>query len=56
MAGKPHSAVEFLESVSEDGSTQELDEAFVFQGGENSLKMEQIYTKTFQCMFAIEKI
>ena len=34
---------------------KELDEAFVFQGGENSLKMEQIYTKTFQCIFQLTK-
>ena len=33
----------------------ELDEAHVFQGGENSLKMDQIYSKSFQCIFQLTK-
>ena len=33
----------------------ELEEARVFKGEENSLRMEQIYTKAFQCVFKLTK-
>ena len=36
-------------------SFTELDEAHVFEGKENSLRMEQIYTKPFQCVFMLAK-
>ena len=36
-------------------SITELDEAFNFKGEENSLRMEQIYTKAFQCVFMLTK-
>ena len=36
-------------------SFSELDEAYVFKGEENSLRMEQIYTRPFQCVFKLSK-
>ena len=33
----------------------ELDEAHLFKGEENSLRMQQIYTKEFQCVFKLSK-
>ena len=34
-------------------SMSEIDEAEVFQGAENSLRMEQTYTHSFQCVFKL---
>ena len=36
-------------------SFTEVEEAHVFKGEENSLRMEQIYTKAFQCVFKLTK-
>ena len=33
----------------------ELDEAEIFQGAENSLRMEQTYTRAFQCVFELSE-
>ena len=33
----------------------ELNEALVFQGAENSLKMDQMYTKPFECIIQLTK-
>ena len=36
-------------------SFAEVEEAYVFKGEENSLRMEQIYTRPFQCVFKLSK-
>ena len=33
----------------------DIDEAEIFQGSENSLRMEQTYTHAFQCVFKLSK-
>ena len=47
-------------SVQKEGEPQrnsmtEIDEAEIFKGSENSLKMEQTYTHAFQCVFQLSK-
>ena len=34
---------------------EQIDEAEIFKGSENSLKMEQTYTHAFQCVFKLSK-
>ena len=34
-------------------SMSDIDEAEIFQGAENSLRMEQTYTHAFQCVFKL---
>ena len=46
--------------VQRDGEAQrnsikDIDESEIFKGTENSLKMEQIYTRAFQCVFKLAK-
>ena len=36
-------------------SKEDIDEAEIFKGSENSLKMEQTYTRAFQCVFKLSK-
>ena len=36
-------------------SMEDIDETEIFQGSENSLKMEQTYTHAFQCAFKLSK-
>ena len=36
-------------------SLDEVDEAYVFKGEENSLRMVQIYTRAFQCVFMLSE-
>ena len=43
------------EGVAKRNSPKEIDEAELFQGSENSLKMEQTYTHAFQCVFDLSK-
>ena len=38
-----------------ESSMKHIDEAEVFQGSENSLRMEQTYTYAFQCVFKLAK-
>ena len=33
----------------------DIDEAEIFEGSENSLRMEQMYTHAFQCVFKLSK-
>ena len=36
-------------------SMSEIDEAEIFEGAENSLKMEQTYTHAFQCVYKLSQ-
>ena len=36
-------------------STTDIDEAEIFQGAENSLRMEQTYTHAFRCVFELSE-
>ena len=36
-------------------SVVEIDEAEIFKGAENSLKMEQTYTHAFQCVYKLSR-
>ena len=36
-------------------SLEDIDEAEIFKGSENSLRMEQTYTHAFQCVFELLK-
>ena len=36
-------------------SLEDIDEAEIFRGSENSLRMEQTYTHAFQCVFELSK-
>ena len=36
-------------------SMTDIDEAEIFQGAENSLRMEQTYTHAFRCVFKLSK-
>ena len=47
-------------SVQKEGESQlntkeDIDEAEIFKGSENSLRMEQTYTHPFQCVFKLSK-
>ena len=43
------------EGKAKRNSFSHLDEAYIFQGLENSLRMEQTYTHAFQCVFELSK-
>ena len=43
------------EGNSTKNSPTNIDEAEIFQGSENSLKMEQTYTHAFQCLFKLSE-
>ena len=43
------------EGESKMNMRSDIDEAEIFQGAENSLRMEQTYTHAFQCVFKLSK-
>ena len=43
------------EGIAKRNSIADIDEAEIFQGSENSLRMEQTYTHSFQCIFQLSK-
>ena len=43
------------EGNSTDNPMTDIDEAEIFQGSENSLRMEQTYTHAFQCVFQLSQ-
>ena len=43
------------EGESQMNSKEDIDEAEIFKGSENSLRMEQTYTHAFQCVFKLSK-
>ena len=43
------------EGEAERNSIEDIDEAEIFMGSENSLRMEQTYTHAFQCVFQLTK-
>ena len=43
------------EGEAKRNSMEHIDEAEIFEGSENSLSMEQMYTHAFQCVFKLSK-
>ena len=43
------------EAKAESNPLADIDEAEIFQGAENTLRMEQTYTHAFQCVFKLSK-
>ena len=43
------------EGKAKENPMTDIDEAEIFQGSENSLRMEQTYTHAFQCVFQLSQ-
>ena len=43
------------EGEAKRNSEEDIDEAEIFEGSENSLRMEQTYTHAFQCVLKLSK-